>query len=142
MKRRSAIRRLNVGGTEGSGNSLVKAKSRRFSMNIDNTIDEIEAPEIRKRALILPSGAANYSDKSWFEADIKTIRHDLVSNGVFFPKFDDGLKSYYAKDWEHAKKCFETVLSQRDDGPSRYFIKCMEKYGGKPPKDFLGYGLA
>ena len=154
VKRRSSIRRLNLNSSSAEilgGSTLTKQRSRRFSsatnaMNnpfrdLDNIMDDIETPETRKksRCLVLPTGITKYSDKSWLEPDIKTIRLDLVSNGVLFPKFDDGLKSYYARDWDHAKQCFETVLSQRDDGPSRYFLKCIEKHGGKPPRDFIGY---
>mmetsp|Transcript_29728 Transcript_29728/g.59764 ORF Transcript_29728/g.59764 Transcript_29728/m.59764 type:complete len:1176 (-) Transcript_29728:21-3548(-) len=152
LKRRSSVRRLTVAQSSGElgGSTIQRTKSRRFSSttvvnlpfrDLENVVDDIEAPEARKRILILPSGVSKYSDKSWTEPDIKAIRNDLVSKGVLFPKFDDGLKSYIAKDWEHAKKCFETVLIQRDDGPSRYFLKCIEKHGGKPPRDFIGYKI-
>jgi hypothetical protein len=155
MMRRSSVRRLNLNAGSsaellGSSSTLTKPKSRRFSStsainspfrDLEN-VDDIEMPESKKRrSLLLPSAVAKYSEKSWMEPDIKAIRHDLISNGVLFPKFDDGLKSYYAKDWEHAKKCFETVLSQRDDGPSRYYLKCIEKHGGKPPRGFIGYKI-
>jgi hypothetical protein len=160
LKRRPSIRRLNLnagggGSADLSGSSILsKPKSRRFSSTtsglnspfrdlsaLENVVDDIETPETRERILILPSGVSKYSEKSWLEPDMKAIRHDLVSNGVLFPKFDAGLKSYYAKDWEHAKCCFETVLSQRDDGPSRYYLRCIEKHGGKPPRGFIGYKI-
>jgi hypothetical protein len=44
-------------------------------------------------------------------------------------------------DREHAKQCFLTVLAHIDDGPSRYYLKAMEKHNGVPPRDFIGYGL-
>ncbi|EJK70155.1 hypothetical protein THAOC_08507 [Thalassiosira oceanica] len=91
------------------------------------------------KKLVLPRGTRKYSDRCWLEKDIKTIRRDIVSSGVFFPKFDQGLKSYYNKDWEHAKQCFELILSSRDDGPTIYFMEQMEKHDFVPPKDFDGY---
>lgn len=158
LKRRSSIRRLtlNQSSNELGTSAHVRANAqkqkslRRISLtaptnspfrDLENVLDDIETPEPRKKILVLPTGVSKYSDRSWTEPDIKAIRHDLVTKGVLFPKFDDGLKSYIAKDWEHAKKCFETVLSQRDDGPSRHFLKCIEKHGGKPPRDFIGYKI-
>ncbi len=150
VKRRSSIRRitLNQSSNDFGASSVQKPRSRRSSSSaastfrdIEHILDDIETPETRKKVLVLPSGVSKYSDKSWSEPDIKAIRQDLVTKGVLFPKFDDGLKSYIAKDWEHAKKCFETVLSQTDDGPSRYFLQCIEKHGGKPPRDFVGYKI-
>mmetsp|Transcript_22930 Transcript_22930/g.37765 ORF Transcript_22930/g.37765 Transcript_22930/m.37765 type:complete len:1179 (-) Transcript_22930:80-3616(-) len=152
LKRRSSVRKLalNQSSNELGTSTMQKQKSRRISLtaptnspfrDLENVLDDVETPEPTKKVLVLPTGVSKYSDKSWTEPDIKAIRHDLVTKGVLFPKFDDGLKSYIAKDWEHAKKCFETVLSQRDDGPSRYFLKCIEKHGGKPPRDFIGYKI-
>ena len=96
-------------------------------------------PDSKKKKLVLPRGTRKYSDRCWLEKDIKTIRRDIVSSGVFFPKFDQGLKSYYNKDWEHAKQCFELILSSREDGPTIYFMEQMEKHDFIPPKDFDGY---
>jgi len=82
-----------------------------------------------------------YSDRVWLDPDMKRIRRVFVSNGIFFSKFDDGLKSYYARDWSHAKSCFELILSKfGNDGPSKYFLGCIEEHGGVPPRDFIGYG--
>ena len=64
----------------------------------------------------------------------------LLSPVYLFQTFSDGLKSYYAQDWQHAKSCFETVLTQIDDGPSRYYLTQIEQHNGVPPRDFIGYG--
>ncbi|KAL7538058.1 hypothetical protein ACHAXR_008250 [Thalassiosira sp. AJA248-18] len=91
--------------------------------------------------LVLPTGVHHYNERAWLEPDIKTIRRDYVANGIIFPKYQEGLKAYYAKDWVQAKQCFEFVLSQRDDGPSRYFLGRMEEHGGIPPRNFIGYSI-
>ena len=93
------------------------------------------------RTLVLPTGTSPYSEKAWLEPDIKTIRRDYVANGIIFPKYAEGLKSYYAKDWAQAKQCFEFVLTQRDDGPSRYFLKKMEEHDNQVPRSFIGYSV-
>lgn len=100
--------------------------------------EEAEKPT---KTLILPTGVRHYSEKSWLEPDIKKIRHAYVANGIIFPKYQEGLKSYYAKDHEHAKKCFEFVLTQRDDGPSRYFLGLIAEHGGALPRNFIGYTI-
>jgi len=93
------------------------------------------------RTLVLPSGVRHYNERAWLEPDIKKIRRDYVSNGIIFPKYQEGLKSYCAKDWEHAKQCFEFVLSQRDDGPSRCFLGRIAEHNGVPPRNFVGYTI-
>ena len=103
-------------------------------------IDEknVEKPS---KTLVLPTGVHHYHERAWLEPDIKKIRHAYVANGIIFPKYQEGLKSYFAKDWERAKMCFEFVLSQRDDGPSRYFLGKMAEYHGVPPRNFTGYTI-
>ena len=91
--------------------------------------------------LVLPTGERHYNDKAWLEPDIRKIRRDFVSNGIIIPKFQEGLNSYFAKDWSNAKKCFELVLTEREDGPSMYFLNRMTEHNGVPPRDFLGYSL-
>jgi len=91
--------------------------------------------------LVLPTGPALYNANVWLSDDMRRIRQ-LYSDGLFFQKFNSGFLAYYAKDWEHAKQCFQTILERFDDGPSRYFLKCIEDNNGVPPRDFKPYGLA
>jgi hypothetical protein len=99
----------------------------------------VEQAADRAGDLVLPNGMQHYSEKSWHASDIKKIRREYVSSGIIFPKYQEGLKAYYTKDWEHAKKCFELVLSQREDGPSSHFLNLIAEHGGVPPKKFIGY---
>ena len=119
--------------------------ARRSLKDIEKAIQaeraEIHKFDSRPTELILPNGTQQYTDKAWHEPDIKKIRRVYVSNGIIFPKYQEGLKAYYAKDWEHAKKCFEFVLSQRVDGPSLHFLKLMEEHDGKCPRNFNGYTI-
>ena len=101
--------------------------------------DKVDRPVLSK-TLVLPTGVHRYTDRDWLEPDIKKIRRDY-QEGLIFPKFQEGLKSYYAKDWERAKACFEFVLTQREDGPSKYFLGLMAEHGGIPPRNFLGYSV-
>lgn len=101
--------------------------------------DEQEEKPVAPRQLILPTEVRHYNERDWHDADIKKIRHVYVSSGIIFPKYQEGLKSYYAKDWAQAKKCFEFVLSQRDDNPSHYFLQRMAEHGGVPPSSFIPY---
>jgi hypothetical protein len=93
------------------------------------------------RELELPTGHCEYDEKCWLAPDIKKIRRKYVANGVVFPMFESGLIAFYGSQWDHAQQCFETVLSQMDDGPSKYFLKIITRHGGVPPPDFIGYGL-
>lgn len=102
---------------------------------------EVKPIENSDRGLVLPTGLRNYSERAWLEPDIRKIRRDFVSNGIIFPKFQEGLNSYFAKDWSNAKKCFELVLTQREDGPSMYYLERMAEHDGVPPRDFMGYSL-
>lgn len=91
--------------------------------------------------LVLPTGPALYSHNIWQSPDMKRIRDKFVQ-GLFFQKFQSGLQAFYNKDWEMARQCFQTVLENFDDGPSKYFMDQMKKHKGVPPKNFLEYGLA
>jgi hypothetical protein len=113
--------------------------------DIEKAMHEVAAVDQateKTRELVLPNCTHQYTEKSWLEPDIKKIRREYVSNGIIFPKYQEGLKAYYAKDWEHARNCFELVLSQRDDGPSRYFLKLIADHGGVPPKKFIAYNVS
>ncbi len=102
---------------------------------------EVKPVEKSERELVLPTGSRKYSDRAWLDPDIRKIRRDFVSNAIIFPKFQEGLNSYFAKDWGNAKKCFELVLTQREDGPSIYYLERMAEHDGVPPRDFIGYSL-
>jgi len=91
--------------------------------------------------LVLPTGHALYSHNIWQSPDMKKIRERFVE-GLFFPKYQAGLQAYYAKDWELARQCFEIILENFDDGPSKYFMDKMMENNWIPPKDFLEYSLA
>jgi class 3 adenylate cyclase len=91
--------------------------------------------------LVLPTGPALYNANVWVSEDMRRIRQKY-SDGLFFQKFSSGLQAYYARDWEHARHCFVTVLDLFEDGPSRYFLNQIEKSNGVPPRDFKGYGVA
>ena len=89
--------------------------------------------------LILPTGPTLYNANVWLSDDMRKIRQSF-SDGLFFQKFNSGLQSFYARDWEHAKQCFQTILERFDDGPSRYFLKYIEDNDGIPPRHFRGVG--
>ena len=74
--------------------------------------------------LILPTAPSLYNANVWRSEDMRKIRM-LFSDGLFlFQKFNSGLQSYYARDWEHGG----TILESFDNGPpSRYFLKCIQK---------------
>lgn len=106
------------------------------------TEERVDNQPLLSKTLVLPTGVRTYNERAWREPDIKKIRRDYVSNGIIFPKYQEGLKSYCTRDWGHAKQCFEFVLSQREDGPSRCFLDRMKKYEGDegvPPRNFIGY---
>eukprot|EP00934_Nitzschia_sp_Nitz4_P004902 Nitzschia sp. Nitz4//scaffold133_size116822//8420//11773//NITZ4_003791-RA/size116822-processed-gene-0.48-mRNA-1//-1//CDS//3329535348//4892//frame0 len=98
--------------------------------------EELDEPE----ELVLPSGPALYNPNVWLQEDMRRIRHQYTS--VVFETFNSALTRYYEKDWQGARQLFESILERFDDGPSKYFLKQMEKNNGVPPSDFLGYGRA
>jgi class 3 adenylate cyclase len=91
--------------------------------------------------LVLPTGPALYNAKVWVDRNMHEIRR-AYTDGIFLQKFNAGLQSFYSKDWERAKQCFTTCMEKIEDGPSRYFLDQIEKHDGKPPRNFLGYGIA
>jgi len=139
INRRASFRPERSLGDGGLPNSSTRRSSFVKEASMMNLLEE-HMPSISK-TLVLPKGVRKYSDKCFLEKDIKTVRRCYVSSGIFFPKFDDGIKSYYAKDWDHAKQCFELILSGQEDGPSRYFLKQMKEYDYVPPRNFIGYNV-
>jgi hypothetical protein len=141
-QRPSAIRSLSFSDRPQSSlstNDYARRNLKDIEMAIQAERVAKDSKSDRSTELILPNGTQQYTDKAWCEPDIKKIRREYVSNGIIFPKYQEGLKAYYAKDWEHAKKCFEFVLSQRPDGPSLHFLKMIEEYDGRCPRNFCGY---
>jgi hypothetical protein len=95
--------------------------------------------------LILPVGPALYNANVWVSKQMKQIRVKFY-DGIFFQTFNSGLQAFYLRDWETAAQCFSTILSNFEDGPSRYFYNQVwdaEKSAlRKPPRSFRGYGIA
>ncbi|CAJ1936529.1 unnamed protein product [Cylindrotheca closterium] len=88
--------------------------------------------------LVLPRGPAIYNKNAWLSPEMKRMREKYVQ-GLFFQNYAKGLKAFYNKDWDTAKQCFQTVLNESDDGPSRHFLKRIKECNGVPPKDFVPY---
>jgi len=131
----------NIGHLRGS---LFIPNKDAHKTEIQKTIQAVaeemaEKQPTMSKTLVLPTGVRHYDEKAWRESDIKKIRRDYVKNGIIFPKYQEALRSYCAKDWEHAKQCFEFVLTQRDDGPSRCFLRRMAENDGVPPRNFIGF---
>jgi hypothetical protein len=70
--------------------------------------------------IVLPTGPAFYNATVWLSEDMQTIRQ-RYSDGIFFQKFNSGLRWFYRKDWDDARPCFSTNLARFEDGPSWYF---------------------
>ena len=138
LRRRSSVRtsyrQTRRQSKDNSNADLEKA--------LRNLTDELAAADAQpSKTLVLPRGVHRYSDRDWHDSDIKKIRRAYVSNGIIFPKYKEGLDSFCKKDWEHAKRCFETVLAQRDDGPSKFFLERIADHDGVPPRTFIGYTI-
>jgi hypothetical protein len=119
-ERTSSVRTVGMDGTDRSNTG---------------TEDKGGRPE-----LVLPTGPQMYSQKVWLTEDMRKIRNKY-SDGLFFQNYKSGLNSFYARDWDHAKQCFESQLNERfEDGPSRYFLGKIEEHNGIPPRNFTGYG--
>ena len=124
----------------GPAMTAASLSSEHFGSNHLNMDKMEESKPAGPGELVLPTGPALYSANVWLQEDMRRIRHQFTH--VVFQKFNSGLHSFYARDWTTAKQCFEAVLERFEDGPSRYFLKQIEKHNGVPPKDFLGYGRA
>lgn len=131
-------RRFSFSSNDGRLNS---ARKEDIEKAIQDKVVAVEQAADTAMDLHLPNSIHHYDQKCWLAPDIKKIRREYVSSGVIFPKYQEGLKAFYAKNWEHAKNCFELVLSQRGDGPSLYFLKLIAEQGGVPPKKFIGYNV-
>eukprot|EP00550_Attheya_septentrionalis_P001799 CAMPEP_0198283324 /NCGR_PEP_ID=MMETSP1449-20131203/2958_1 /TAXON_ID=420275 /ORGANISM="Attheya septentrionalis, Strain CCMP2084" /LENGTH=1153 /DNA_ID=CAMNT_0043979907 /DNA_START=204 /DNA_END=3665 /DNA_ORIENTATION=+ len=103
-------------------------------------VDGAEDKKPHRRELVLPTGPQMYSQKVWLTDDMRKIRNKY-SDGLFFQNYKSGLNSFYSRDWDHAKQCFESQLNERfEDGPSRYFLEKIQEHNGIPPRNFTGYG--
>lgn len=159
LPRRRSVRHIKSSGKhQGDDNSEEITKSSNLTTHVTaaaavaavtagnvkagGTVDTTEETMVTLTPeLILPTGPALYNANVWLSDDMRRIRQ-LYSDGLFFQKWNSGFTAYYAKDWEHATQCFQTILERFDDGPSRYFLKCIKDNNGVPPRDFKPYGLA
>lgn len=112
------------------------------ALNREPSESQIRPKRKRKKKeshkLVLPSGPALYSEKIWFQADMRRIRQRYTTD--MFNEFNLGLKKYYSKQWGEAKLHFESVLAIFEDGPSSYFLAEIIRHKGIPPSAFQPYG--
>ena len=92
----------------------------------------------KKPELVLPTGPALYSENIWLQADMRKIRRRYTTE--IFSTYNKGMQKYYAKDWDEAKLCFESIIDRFEDGPSRYFLDDMKNHNGVPPPNFKAWG--
>lgn len=138
MLKAARRRSVRVTGKDVGSDELL---SEGFGPGVGNQSEMMKDDGLGPSELVLPTGPALYNANVWVSEDIRRIRQ-LYSDGLFFQKFNSGLQSFYARDWEHAKQCFTTILDRFEDGPSRYFLNQIQKNNGVPPRDFKGYGIA
>ncbi|KAL3921868.1 MAG: hypothetical protein SGILL_002519 [Bacillariaceae sp.] len=127
-----------AGGTMMDNGNLVNSTGQGSVSSIPS--EDINPGQQGPPELVLPTGPALYSHNVWQNPDMKKIRDKYVQ-GLFFQKFNEGLQAYYSKDWDSARVCFQLVLENFDDGPSKYFLAQMKMYNGVPPRDFRPYGV-
>jgi class 3 adenylate cyclase len=156
-RRRSVTTRLQINGSEelflsgresGKDGSVIESNTMRSPSISGGSGSSVHSGDESNNAnfqgvpeLVLPTGPALYSHNVWQSPDMKRIRDKFVQS-LFFQKFNAGLQAFYGKDWDLAKQCFQTVLENFDDGPSKYFMEQIKAHKGVPPKDFKEYGLA
>ena len=88
--------------------------------------------------LVLPSGPVMYHESVWSSETMQTIRHQ-VNDDMLMQMFGEGLKCYFDKDWDTAKSKFNQILYKFEDGPSKLYMKRIEKHNGVPPPDFTRF---
>lgn len=73
------------------------------------------------------------------DADLRMLRH-LVSDS-FRQLWAEGMAAYIKGDWQKARDIFhETmVISNGQDGPSKFLITAIDEHGGSAPHDWHGY---
>jgi hypothetical protein len=130
---------MKVGDNSGAFQLGASAVQSNTGLGMDGKMSEAA---FQKPELVLPTGPALYNANIWRSEQMLKIR-EKYSDGLFFHKFNSGLQSFYAQDWDHAKQCFQGILDDcLDDGPSKYFLDQIKKHDGKPPPNFRGYGIA
>lgn len=107
-----------------------------MQLPIEQEKDALKPPE-----LVLPTGPALYNPSVWTDPVMKKMRQEFT-DGLFFQNFNNGLQAFYSKDWDYALQCFANILDRYEDGPSRYFFEEIKKHNGKPPRNFLPYGVS
>ncbi|KAL3937309.1 MAG: hypothetical protein SGBAC_007561 [Bacillariaceae sp.] len=130
-KRNRPGRRMSMRGS-GASDELKTSNTTDASGMFEKEKAKTEAPV--KKELELPSGIQQYKDREWLQEDIRMIREKYTT--AIIQDFSSGLEKYYARDWISARRFFEMVLEQFDDGPSNYFLEEMRKHGWKPPSNF------
>lgn len=91
----------------------------------------------RDDKLRLPKDVVRYHESMWQDPEINIIRKRFTAD--FFLKFNNGLSSYINGDWDTARLHFESMVKYFDDGPSKNFLKEMEKHNFIRPWNFNGY---
>jgi hypothetical protein len=131
-----AGRRVSVRGSDelSDGNFIVQAGTR------DVQADHTEGGDGGPPGFVLPKGPALYNANVWVSEPMQKMRKRYI-DGLFFQNFNAGLHSFYNKDWDHAKLCFQNILDRFEDGPSRYFLTQIENNHGKPPRNFQPYAI-
>jgi len=86
--------------------------------------------------LSLPTGLSIYRDTVWRSQEFRGLFKRFDND--FFQRYNEGLNSYYARDWTRAQECFESLERDFNDGPSKYFLNLIKEHG-KPPKNFASY---
>ena len=137
--------KMDASGAFGLSSSVTAAAAAVVAAQSNANVtggDKGETVAFVKPELVLPTGPALYNANIWRSEQMLKIR-EKYSDGLFFHKFNSGLQSYYAQDWDHAKQCFQGILDDcLDDGPSKYFLAQMKKHNNKPPPNFKPYAIA
>jgi class 3 adenylate cyclase len=148
--RRRSMNLFASGGDQSSTNpnprafKMQKTKSMR-DLEIEEK-DEKDAAAKAAEALELEKNKsptikiASYRESVWeTDLDVKNLRH--LVNDSFRALWQEGMTAYIKGDWQKARDIFhETMLlSNGQDGPSKFLIKEIDDHGGSAPHDWQGY---
>jgi class 3 adenylate cyclase len=145
----SSVDHLTTPASIAAAAAAVAAANKSLGASSDHALnhqqqdDESKADHKRRAErpeLVLPTGPSLYSANVWLQSDMRRIRRKYTP--VVQNTFSAGLQKYYAKDWDGARQCFETVLERFEDGPSKYFLNEMKNHDYVPPPHFQPYGRA
>ena len=142
----AALQKPNLDGSmhDFGGPEHNSAAMKASGTAISNVEPKEGGVDFRKPELVLPTGPALYNPAYWRSDVMFRIRKKYLEglHGLFFHHYSQGLQSFYHRDWERAKQNFQAILDTFEDGPSRYFMKIIDKNGGKVPPNFRPYGIA